>query len=293
MAVARGMGASVLRCWAFLDVDEFTPGRVAFQYFKDGRIVLNEGSDGLERLDGLIQAAEDLDIKLILPLVNHWADFGGMPMYVKSLAAGSEVTEFYRSAVVRGAYREWVGQVLNRRNSITGRLYRDEPAIMAWELTNEARCQTEGGREILLEWVCEMAAFVKRHDANHLLALGDEGFFYKKGRGHLYDGRYGVDWAANLAVPEIDFGTYHFYPQHWGYGKRLEFGKRWIEDHERVAAQLGKPAVLEEFGLKAMTEKERWLGRWKEMARGGSLLWMLGHESSETSGYVDDYVVYG
>ena len=42
-----------------------------------------------------------------------------------------------------------------------------------------------------------------------------------------------------------------------------------------------------------MTEKERWLGRWKEMARGGSLLWMLGHESSETSGYVDDYVVYG
>jgi hypothetical protein len=28
------------------------------------------------------------------------------------------------------------------------------------------------------------------------------------------------------------------------------------------------------------------------MAHGGSLLWMLGHQSSETSGYVDDYVVY-
>jgi mannan endo-1,4-beta-mannosidase len=294
MASANTMGASVLRCWAFLDVDEFVPGQVAFQYVKNGKIVVNDGPDGLERLDRLIHVAEDMNIKLILPLVNHWADFGGMPMYVKWLAAGSDATEFYRSPVIREAYLEWVSQVLTRRNRLTGRLYREEPAVMAWELTNEARCQTEGGKQILLDWVNEMAAFVKRHDANHLLALGDEGFFFKQGRGHLYDGRYGVDWTANLAVPEIDFGTYHFYPQHWGHGKKLDFGKRWIADHQRIAAELNKPAVMEEFGLKGISDEEkgRWLGRWQKMAHGGSLLWMLGHQSSETSSYVDDYVVY-
>ena len=101
MASANTMGASVLRCWAFLDVDEFVPGQVAFQYVKNGKIVVNDGPDGLERLDRLIHVAEDMNIKLILPLVNHWADFGGMPMYVKWLAAGSDATEFYRSPVIR------------------------------------------------------------------------------------------------------------------------------------------------------------------------------------------------
>lgn len=303
IAEAKKMGARVIRAWAFLAIDDFTPGRVAFQYFKDGGIVLNDGPDGLQRLDALIKAAEDLDVKLILPLINHWEALGGMPTYVKWLSPGADVTEFYRDAGMRAAYQTWVNQILTRRNSITGRLYSEEPAIMAWELTNEARCQTSGGRELLLDWIGEMAAFVKEHDSNHLLALGDEGFFYKKGSGDLYDGSHGVDWEANLNVTGIDFGTYHFYPQDWGHAKDLDFATRWIKDHYEVAAGLNKPAVMEEFGLKLDTNKvttaqdrDRWFGRWMATVRdtgtAGSLLWMLGQKQPDTSGYKDDYVVY-
>jgi mannan endo-1,4-beta-mannosidase len=251
MMRAKELEASVIRAWAF----------PSFQ-------------NGLQGLDALIQAAEDLHLKLILPLVNHWPDFGGMPAYVNSLAPGCNVHEFYRSSVVRAAYQDWVTQVLTRRNSITGRLYSEEPAILGWELTNEARCPVSGGRELLLDWVYEMAEFVKSLDANHLLALGDEGFF----------GQYGVDWAANLAVPEIDFGTYHFYPEAWG--KRPEFGEKWIQQHREVAANLGKPALLEEFGIRDASKRARWYPKWP------GLVWMLGHRGPDTIGYVDDYVIY-
>jgi mannan endo-1,4-beta-mannosidase len=300
---AKRMGASVIRSWAFLAIDDFSPGRVAFQYPQNNRLVVNDGPDGLHRLDKLIATAEEIDIKLILPLLNHWNDLGGMPAYVKWFSPGSDVTEFYRAPLLRSLYRNWVHQILTRRNTITGRLYSDEPSILAWELTNEARCQTPGGRDLLLEWTNEMATFVKQRDTNHLLALGDEGFFYQKGRGHLYDGAYGVDWEAILAVDQIDFGTYHFYPQSWGFANDLSFAERWISDHAAAASKANKPAILEEFGLKLDADRVRtamdrdyWFGQWMTAIRrtgtAGALLWMLGQKSPDTAGYVDDYVVY-
>ena len=70
------------------------------------------------------------------------------------------------------------------------------------------------------------------------------------GKGQLYDGRHGTDFAEILHITEIDFGGYHFYPQDWGHEQDLEFGDQWIKDHAKPAAGAGKPVSMEEYGLK-------------------------------------------
>jgi len=297
------MGANAIRAWAFFDTESAPAADcVAFQYLENGGIRINDGPQGLELLDALIAAAEEFGLALIPPLVNYWPDFGGMPMYLRWLGLPGDVAVFYSSPEARRAYRTWVERVLTRRTTITGRLYPEEPAIFAWELANEPRCRIPGGREILLDWTAEMGALVKRLDAVHLLALGDEGSFYRKGSGHLYDGTYGVDFEAILALKEIDFGTYHCYPQHWGLSGNLEFAEQWMADHIAAGKRANKPVVLEEYGLKidgcrvkSASERDQWLRRWREFVQqmdgGGTLVWMLGCDAPDTSGYRNSYAI--
>ena len=307
MTTAQQWGANVIRTWAFADAAQSGNG-VAFQYLENGVLKIDDGPDGLQRLDAVIQTADQLGLKLILPLVNHWKDFGGMPMYLKWLGLDpTNVNLFYESLDARLAYRNWVQHVLTRRNSLTGRLYCEEPSIMAWELSNEARC--DGNRDILLDWVHEMAGFVKQLDPNHLVALGDEGFFNEQhfyrhsNRGQLYDGRHGTDFAAILDIPEIDFGGYHFYPQDWDHANDLEFGNQWVTDHATAGDRAQKPVLMEEYGLKIVnpvvpdsSTRNDWFMRWlqtvKDTRTAGSLLWMLGGTEVDTIGYKDDYVIY-
>src|SRR5438046_2591222 len=83
LTAIEATGANVIRTPGFLDCFE-RPGLVSFfQYADRGQIVVNNGPDGLARLDHLITLAEQRDLRLILPLVNYWDDFGGMRAYLK------------------------------------------------------------------------------------------------------------------------------------------------------------------------------------------------------------------
>jgi mannan endo-1,4-beta-mannosidase len=302
----RGTGANVIRTMAFRNSVARPSTEPCFQFGSAEGIVINDGPDGLERLDALISAAEQQEFRLILPLVNYWDDFGGMSTYLEWLFPGENlpVEEFYRRPEARRAYRNWLGHVLNRRNSINGQWYKDSPAIFAWELANEPRCPIPGGQELLLDWTREMSQFVKENDPHHLLALGDEGFLrHAHPPNHLYTGQYGVDFEATLGIPEIDFGTYHFYPAPSQMNVGLDFARIWISDHIASARRANKPAILEEYGIRigdygvnSAAVRGQWYRRWQDLVYtgggGGDLLWTVGSEHPDVAGFHDEYTVY-
>ena len=77
-------------------------------------------------------------------------------------------------------YHDYIRAVVTRTNSITGRRYVDDPAIMAWQLANEPR---PGGSDAVgtpnlpafYAWVRATARLIKSLDPNHLVSTGSEG----------------------------------------------------------------------------------------------------------------------
>ncbi len=305
-ALAAQMGLNTLRTWAFLDCGAAAPGAVPpgasqgawFQYWNSstGKPDYNDGPDGFERLDRTIAFAEERGIRLILPLVNHWPDFGGAGRYAEWFGLADR-EEFYRNPQAKQAYRDYVEHVLSRVNTRTGRHYRDEPAILAWELANEPRC--ESGTDTLTAWVSEMSTFIRSIDTNHPIGVGDEGFFRRAlAFGNpLYNGSMGVDCERLLALSDIDFGTCHLYPAYAPGEPPLAFGRRWIREHIEAANKTGKPMLIEEYGVKAeagdAARKEAydaWMNEVEQSAGAGALLWMIA--GPDYPDY-DGYTVYG
>lgn len=308
--LARNMGLNTLRTGAFLDCGpaalQTGPWFHSWDAAKSAP-AYNDGPTGLERLDRTIQLAEHYGIRLILPLVNYWPDFGGVDQYLQWFGLTDRV-DFFRHPAPKGAYRAWAEHLLLRTNTRTGRQYREEPAIFAWELANEPRCvgrdgdALPGGVDILLNWAHEMSAFLKSLDSNHLVGVGDEGWFARRFAwgNPLYNGAHGADCEALLAIPTIDFGTFHLYPAFAPKEAPEAFGARWIREHQEVAAAAGKPMLLEEFGVKGNSPVpragifQRWLDEIAVTGGAGALLWMIaaaGHDRQPYPDY-DGYTVY-
>ncbi len=271
---ARAMDLKVMRLWGFMDrgsldgsvksVDgDGTKDGVYFQYWdtEKKRPAYNEGPNGLPRLDFVLHHARSRGIKVLVVLTNNWRHFGGMDQYLAWYGLDKH-DQFYTDPKVRQAYKDWVAYFLNRKNSIDGTVYKDDPAVFAWELANEPRARNdnefdrEDGWDIttITRWADEMSAYVKSIDPKHMVAVGDEGFLTSGMRHWAYEGPQGVDHEALTSLPNVDFGTYHLYPDDWGAGHR--WGTRWIEDHIAIARKVGKPSLLEEYGIRVKRKDE-------------------------------------
>jgi mannan endo-1,4-beta-mannosidase len=313
---ARRLGLRVIRIWAFLDrgsLDGTVPNAdghgekdgVYFQYWDPAlkRPLYNDSETGIAHLDYVLDKAKRFDLKVILVLTNNWKDFGGMDQYLTWYGL-PEHHLFYTDPNAVRAYQDWVGHLIEHKNTVNGALYRDDPTIFAWELANEPRC-TNGGpldnrggcvSQIIVRWADQMASFIKSLDPNHLVSVGDEGFFVG-GHGFGRNGAEGVDHVALLALEHIDFGTYHLYPDTWA--QPLSWASAWVEEHIDAARKAGKPTLLEEYGVLAWrpwgggaiddSRRRKAYRRWHELIekRGGNgaLFWML-------AGYDDDYGKY-
>jgi mannan endo-1,4-beta-mannosidase len=270
-ARAKRLGLGVMRMWAYLDrgsLDNSVPpmdsgdkqdgtkeGHFA-QYWdtKTKQPAYNDGASGLEMVDYALHAARQSGIKVMLVLTNNWRDFGGMDQYLTWYGLNQHHL-FYTDERVRTAFKNWAAHLVNRKNTIDGVFYKDDPIIFAWELANEPRTRNYRNFDSLdgwdlntiPRWADEMSQYIHSIDPNHMVSVGDEGQFAEGKRNDFYLGKDGVDHKALLALKGIDFGTFHLYPETWSTGIRWSYD--WVKDHIKAAYAANKPTVLEEYGL--------------------------------------------
>ncbi|KAJ6747844.1 hypothetical protein OIU74_030163 [Salix koriyanagi] len=167
------MGLTVCRTWAFSDgrggnALQVSPGLFNERVFRG--------------LDYVIVEARRNHIRLILSLVNNLVAFGGKNQYVNwAKQAGVNVSlsddSFFSNPVIKDYYKAYIKAVVKRKNSLSGVMYSEEPAIFAWELMNEPRCASSSSAPVLQAWIAEMAAYIKSLDKRHLVTVGLEGFY--------------------------------------------------------------------------------------------------------------------
>jgi mannan endo-1,4-beta-mannosidase len=274
-----------------------------YTHYWDGAApAFNDGADGLQRLDFIVAEAGKRNLKLVLPLVNNWNEFGGMNQYVR-WRGGQYHDDFYTDATIRAWYKQWISHLLSRVNSITGVQYKNDPTIMMWELANEPRCIGGGGpngyprspnctTQTLTSWAAEMSRYIKSIDRNHLVSVGDEGFLCLPGATDWTENcSEGVDSYAFAALPHVDAMSLHLYPDADSWGKTPEWGTEWIVKHVLKAKKLRKAVYLGEFGTKSQDVRNPVYFDWTRAlffsGANGGLYWILSDVQDNGTLYPD------
>ncbi|MEO6914382.1 MAG: hypothetical protein ABI151_00990 [Chitinophagaceae bacterium] len=225
----------------------------------------------LQGLDFLLAEMGNRNLHAVLIMNNYWDWSGGMSEYV-SWATGEHVFDpsvnknqtwdqfmnfsarFYKTEEAQKRYRNYINTLVNRKNVYTNKLYKNDLAIMAWELANEPRPSQEGDASQSVKdfskWVDQTAAYIHSVDPNHLVTTGSEG-----SKGTLNK----LEYAKQVHQSRyIDYITFHLWPKNWGWYKAdkpetmavtKENTKQYIAEHMEIAKQLDKPIVLEEIGF--------------------------------------------
>jgi len=259
----KAIGVTNLRIMAASEGPDTEPWRMAPALQKKPGVYDKELFDGLDYFISEIGAR---DMTAVVVLNNFWPWSGGMAQYVSWRGGGKipypppaeggdwgtyqkYAAQFYSNKAALKDYKRLVKTIIKRKNPYTKKLYKDEPAIMAWELANEPR-----GNDNVADfnsWLADTAAYLKSLDRNHLVTTGSEGETpYPEA---------GMDFVKNHKLPAIDYSTMHIWAMNWNwfdpekteetYPVAVEKMKEYLNSHTAKAAALGKPVVLEEFGI--------------------------------------------
>jgi mannan endo-1,4-beta-mannosidase len=243
-----------------------------------------------------------------------WRQWYAQAAGIADESFGGYHDDFYNDPVIVGWYEAYAQHLITHVNTYTGVAWRDDPTIFAWELGNEPRCQGSGdmpstnnctlnyavyGKDPVAwkigAWVQQVSTFIRSIDPNHMIAVGDEGFFcenYQACPDTTCDCYYGVDTANFTASANISFMSLHLYPEAWG--KDAAWGTSYIANHSSLAKTLGKPVLLGEFGY-ANNQHEvyaSWTETVYSSGMNGDLFWMLAGLQDDGSWY-PNYDTFG
>jgi mannan endo-1,4-beta-mannosidase len=222
--------------------------------------------DVLEGLDFLLAEMAKRDMVAVMCMNNFWNWSGGVGQYLVWAGAADSIpnpsapggnwdeyqrfaASFYSNEKAMNMFNDHLKVVINRKNSITGILYREDPVIMSWELANEPRAVDN--QAAFYKWVENTSNLIREMDPNHLITTGSEG--------NTSGPFAATDVFKDHNFKNIDYATIHLWVQNWAfydpykadstYGPSIDFARSYIKGQLEKAAPLGKPLVLEEYGI--------------------------------------------
>ncbi|MBO5876611.1 MAG: acetylxylan esterase [Bacteroidales bacterium] len=218
-------------------------------------------------LDYLLAEMGKRDMKAVLYINNTWEWSGGYGMYLEWAGAGralipqidgyvpfmKAMSAFVTNEKAKELFYDHVRHVVSRTNTVTGKPYKDDPAIFSWQIGNEPRCFRSDslGRAAFVDFMWTTASLIKSIDPNHMVSSGSEG-------------RHGCEGSLEFfekvhACPDIDYMNIHIWPYNWRWvtestldtdlPQAIENTDIYINEHLEVARRYGKPVVIEEFGF--------------------------------------------
>jgi hypothetical protein len=235
-----------------------------------------------------------------LCLANWWRDTGGVTQYMRWAGIdgadddkypfginNDKAMLFYTNATTRRLYREHVEKIATRRNTVTGILYRDDPAIFGYELMNEAQAITGRWGE-RRAWIAEMSAYLKSLDPHHIVAPGDWGYRSAAER---------REWLLDHQLETIDYCDVHNYPRDDEdvFVDSPAALNDFVVNRAAASFSLDKPLVLGEFGMAPEgyrgVARDVWFRSYFESAAqngaAGAMFWIL--TSAPQRGYSVTY----
>lgn len=211
--------------------------------------------EAFKALDKVLQIANEIGIRIIIPLVDNWHWWGGPKEYASF--RGKDRDAFWSDPEIISDFKKTIEFVINRKNTFTGVLYKDDKAIFGWETGNELNAP--------YEWTKEIAAYIKSLDKNHL----------------VIEGRNSPDLSIEaIQDTNIDVVTTHHY-------RDTKSNLEKIVANQKLARGK-KPYFVGEFGIVPTQEIRAIMDTIINQGLVGGLLWSLRFRNRE-GGFYNHY----
>jgi hypothetical protein len=256
----RQMGGTATRCFTLSVRNKGDKQEVPV--YIEGIRQYNE--DAFRTLDKVLQICNELDIRLIFPIIDSHTFWGWRGIKEFAAFRGKDGNVFWDDPQLREDFKNLVYDMLNRKNFYTGVAYKDDPAILAWQLGNEMDVyiydnllmDKEGywtGK--LTSWSVEMARYIKSIDKKHLVMEA------------------GGDMDTFLKDPHIDIISKHYYV-FWNMlaGRSTDLASLCRMDKQR-AESANKVLIVDEFGMGPTDALASLMDEVIRNGTSGALLW--------------------
>ena len=167
--------------------------------------------EALCMVDRFLHQASLYGVKVVLPLFRNQPNYNHFAL----IRGFNKPDDFYKSSILLNDTKFYLEKILQRRNTMNGLFYKDDPTIAAWQIEDYSPLAFVFMRPPV-SWAREISSFIKSIDSSHLVMYG------------LMDDHSSLSYSQEeLSIPSIDIYTEAFkYKSDSKFARELSIARR-------------------------------------------------------------------